>query len=77
MKNRPRGGLGRGLGALIPTAPAVDPSSPVAPSPAPIPPPSPPSFDGVSVPDAAPTSGLAPVPGARFADLPVTAITPT
>ncbi|WP_433372547.1 ParB/RepB/Spo0J family partition protein [Actinoplanes sp. CA-142083] len=69
MKNRPRGGLGRGLGALIPTAPAVDPSSPpVAPMPAP--PPlensAPPVFD----------DQLAPVPGARFAELPVTSIVP-
>ncbi|MGK5679911.1 ParB/RepB/Spo0J family partition protein [Actinoplanes sp. URMC 104] len=31
MKNRPRGGLGRGLGALIPTAPAAPPvAEPVA-----------------------------------------------
>ncbi|GIF71162.1 ParB/RepB/Spo0J family partition protein [Asanoa siamensis] len=33
MKNRPRGGLGRGLGALIPTAPAPASSVAVAPPP--------------------------------------------
>ncbi|GIE96443.1 ParB/RepB/Spo0J family partition protein [Paractinoplanes rishiriensis] len=79
MKNRPRGGLGRGLGALIPTAPAVDPSPPVAPSPAPIPPPAAPPFDEVPVTPPAPAPAaddLAPVPGARFAELPVTAIEP-
>jgi ParB family chromosome partitioning protein len=83
MKNRPRGGLGRGLGALIPTAPApaVDPSpASVAPSPAPIPPPAAPAFE--SSPAVLPPSGasasdeLAPVPGARFADLPLSSIVP-
>ena len=48
-----RGGLGRGLGALIPTGPAID--SALAPPPA---------------------VELAPVHGARFAELPLTAITP-
>ena len=83
MKNRPRGGLGRGLGALIPTAPApaVDPSPPVAPSPAPIPPPAAAAFENEVVAAPAPASvaapdGLSPVPGARFAELPVTAIVP-
>ncbi|MEU4243073.1 ParB/RepB/Spo0J family partition protein [Actinoplanes sp. NPDC026619] len=91
MKNRPRGGLGRGLGALIPTAPApvVDPASgPVAPSQAPIPPPAAP-FDSVPDADASSPSArsrtasssssseeLAPVPGARFAELAITAIVP-
>ena len=83
MKNRPRGGLGRGLGALIPTAPTVEPSPPVAPSPAPIPPPAAPVFEN-DVPAAAPAvvstpsnpNELAPVPGARFAELAVTAIVP-
>lgn len=68
MKNRPRGGLGRGLGALIPTAPAVDPSPPVAPMPAP------PPLESVA--PAAVEDQLAPVPGARFAELPVTSIVP-
>jgi ParB family chromosome partitioning protein len=79
MKNRPRGGLGRGLGALIPTAPAapaVDAAPPLAPSPAPIPPPPTAPFE--DVPPAVETAdeGLAPVPGARFAELPVSAIEP-
>jgi ParB family chromosome partitioning protein len=100
MKNRPRGGLGRGLGALIPTAPpagggttateeppatpappvAVEESTPAQfavsvephhPAPA-FAPPVPP----VSVAEAEDYGGLAPVPGARFAELPVTAIHP-
>lgn len=94
MKNRPRGGLGRGLGALIPTAPsaavATEEAAPVsAPpaSPAPAPTPAPaqftapdpdppaPSYDQEPV-RRAPTEELAPVPGARFAELPVTAIEP-
>lgn len=53
MKSRPRGGLGRGLGALIPTEPAT-----VRPGP------------------AASGSPLTPVPGARFAEVPVAAIVP-
>ncbi|GAA2578660.1 ParB/RepB/Spo0J family partition protein [Winogradskya consettensis] len=88
MKNRPRGGLGRGLGALIPTAPPAEappaaetaasttpppqysaPSAPVSAPPvaAPAEPAAPPVDDGVS---------LAPVPGARFAELAVTSIVP-
>jgi ParB family transcriptional regulator, chromosome partitioning protein len=98
MKNRPRGGLGRGLGALIPTAPSAAPSAPTsaptsvateAPSaavpsvPAPTqftaPPVPSPTLDGapaVDEPQPEPGVELAPVPGARFAELPVTAITP-
>jgi ParB family transcriptional regulator, chromosome partitioning protein len=91
MKNRPRGGLGRGLGALIPTAPppgavateeapppapsldASAPPSPAASSPAPVAPAQSvaPVFE-----DQTDHSGLAPVPGARFAELPVTSIEP-
>ncbi|MDP9181359.1 MAG: ParB/RepB/Spo0J family partition protein, partial [Actinomycetota bacterium] len=48
-----RGGLGRGLGALIPTGPVID--SALAPAIA---------------------GELAPVHGARFAELPLTSITP-
>jgi ParB family transcriptional regulator, chromosome partitioning protein len=92
MKNRPRGGLGRGLGALIPTAPppgaavATEEAPPAGPppvesnAPAPVLAPAPP------VQPAAPAEpeqnkqphddGLAPVPGARFAELPVSAIEP-
>ena len=94
MKNRPRGGLGRGLGALIPTAPAavtgaeVPPDSPPPAPPAAEPaapviaPPAPATASPVSaasdapVPAASPTDDLAPVPGARFAELPVTSIEP-
>ncbi|GAA4678006.1 ParB/RepB/Spo0J family partition protein [Phytohabitans rumicis] len=77
MKNRPRGGLGRGLGALIPTAPAqpsggvttdsangVDTASPVHVPPA-----------ELAATPADPIN-LAPVPGARFAEVPVAAIVP-
>ncbi|MFC7547146.1 ParB/RepB/Spo0J family partition protein [Plantactinospora sp. GCM10030261] len=83
MKNRPRGGLGRGLGALIPTAP-VQPATAAA-----IVPPDGQSAtqsnadSGSSSPTEASdlTSGgyedrLAPVPGARFAEIPVDAIEP-
>ncbi|HZV85847.1 MAG TPA: ParB/RepB/Spo0J family partition protein, partial [Brevundimonas sp.] len=97
MKNRPRGGLGRGLGALIPTAPAaavateeatppaLAPPPPVAPAPAQFSAATEASPDlepeqgptlSVSIPAAEPTSELAPVPGARFAELPVAAIVP-
>ncbi|MEV6634489.1 ParB/RepB/Spo0J family partition protein [Actinoplanes sp. NPDC051470] len=82
MKNRPRGGLGRGLGALIPTAPAAavateEPSPPPAPSPAPTQFAAPAEPEPVPEPPASdPSSELAPVPGARFAELPVTSIQP-
>jgi ParB family chromosome partitioning protein len=76
MKNRPRGGLGRGLGALIPTAPA--PGAPDgSPSPGPDAP-APAQFSLTAVPPT-PTHRsreLAPVPGARFAELPVSGIDP-
>ena len=88
MKNRPRGGLGRGLGALIPTAPPSGGS--VATEEAP--PPTAPAAEAAAPAPATPTqvtapaeserstqpeeSGLAPVPGARFAELSVSAIEP-
>ncbi|MEH0984996.1 ParB/RepB/Spo0J family partition protein [Micromonospora sp. CPCC 205556] len=80
MKNRPRGGLGRGLGALIPTGPVPEaPTSVVSPAeddhahptvetPAVAPP-----VTAVSV---EPEPELSPVPGARFAEIPVDAILP-
>ena len=87
MKNRPRGGLGRGLGALIPTgpaaagtavaepesvpplsAPAPQPDAPVAAEPPEPPAPAPVAFVDEPV--------LNPVPGARFAEIPVSAIEP-
>ncbi|WSN11203.1 ParB/RepB/Spo0J family partition protein [Micromonospora sp. NBC_01699] len=87
MKNRPRGGLGRGLGALIPTAPV--PASGVATAEDDVPsrieatqqvaddsafPAAPEPFE----PEPAIESGpeLAPVPGAHFAEIPVGSIVP-
>lgn len=72
MKNRPKGGLGRGLGALIPTE-ATAPSAPTS---------------VISSPATTPTAGLptvsplpaseslSPVPGARFAEISVDVIVP-
>jgi ParB family transcriptional regulator, chromosome partitioning protein len=94
MKNRPRGGLGRGLGALIPTAPsaavATEEPAPASAPPAPAPAPSAPAPTQFSAPSVEPSpppreeepilrepaTELAPVPGARFAELPVGAIEP-
>ncbi|WP_436525103.1 ParB/RepB/Spo0J family partition protein [Actinoplanes sp. HUAS TT8] len=92
MKNRPRGGLGRGLGALIPTAPAAEPlenGSEIAPvsavpsaavAVAPDGLPSPQAGPSIPAPALAPSlpleNELAPVPGARFAELPVGSIEP-
>jgi ParB family chromosome partitioning protein len=72
MTTKPRGGLGRGLGALIPTTPIAPVQSTSAgangtAAPAAAPP---------VVPDTASSSTLAPVPGARFAEIPVDAIVP-
>ena len=76
MTTKPRGGLGRGLGALIPTTPVapVQPSGAIvngtggAPA----------AAYGAHVPAAVPdnSSRLAPVPGARFAEIPVDSIVP-
>jgi ParB family transcriptional regulator, chromosome partitioning protein len=86
MKNRPRGGLGRGLGALIPTAPVSGSGVATAEGP--------PSrtedthpvtddshfaaaaeqFEPEPVSDSGPE--LAPVPGAQFAEIPVGSIVP-
>jgi ParB family transcriptional regulator, chromosome partitioning protein len=113
MKSTRRGGLGRGLGALIPTGPAAAPAGgsvatveapPPAQPPATVPaligqptptresvptqpaggPDSAPVADVADVADATEAAaapayeaeGLAPVPGARFAEIPVAAITP-
>jgi ParB family chromosome partitioning protein len=74
--SKPRGGLGRGLGALIPTGPAAPPpqSSPTIESPAA-------PVDGGAPAAGTPeltidTSGLNPVPGTRFAEVPVDSIVP-
>jgi ParB family chromosome partitioning protein len=63
--SKARGGLGRGLGALIPTT-APAPTTRV------------PGADGVAGADAAMESGfgLSPVPGARFAEVAVESIVP-
>jgi ParB family transcriptional regulator, chromosome partitioning protein len=99
MTSRPRGGLGRGLGALIPTGPAPStittaPAEVVEPAPtAPAPvateapasdPVNPPVaeytserdevFDVIAPPPPGPE--LAPVPGARFVEVPVSSIVP-
>lgn len=63
MKSRPRGGLGRGLGALIPTG---DPTAPPSTE-------RPPAAAAAVAPAS---GGLAPVPGARLVELPVTSIIP-
>lgn len=90
MKNRPKGGLGRGLGALIPTAaPApgqpgtqlgTGPVAPSTPAPAmvvePAAEPAPAPAQPVAPPTVQPPEELSPVPGARFAELSVTAIVP-
>ncbi|MEU5938937.1 ParB/RepB/Spo0J family partition protein [Micromonospora sp. NPDC047548] len=93
MKNRPRGGLGRGLGALIPTGPAPEAPGTTVAAPAeaewldasgavvdagraavdtPV--------EAVTAPVATlPAQSepqLSPVPGARFAEIPVDAIVP-
>lgn len=89
--SKPRGGLGRGLGALIPTAtPASAPPVPQSEVPAqsagasaaqsdvpaqPAAAPGRPAADGAAAP-VTPGDALAPVPGARFAEIPVDAIMP-
>ncbi|MER7420004.1 ParB/RepB/Spo0J family partition protein [Micromonospora peucetia] len=96
MKNRPRGGLGRGLGALIPTGPAptavIEPITPAEPtttvetSAAEVVVGAPTEVATTAVvspavaaqpdPQPEPQSELSPVPGARFAEIPVDAIVP-
>ena len=73
----PKRGLGRGLGSLIPTAPAEEPSTEAV---AGVPNPAPAADDstGGAATSVAATQepGLAPVPGAYFAEVPITQITP-
>lgn len=82
-RNR-RGGLGRGLGALIPTAPDVDPLSVAAHGPTDVyfgasdtvtatPQPAETTGDNPEVEDAA-TVGPLPIPGATYAELPITSV---
>ncbi len=65
-----RGGLGRGLGALIPSTPPPPPAAPVGTEVS-----VPATRDG-GIPAAAERWDLAPVPGVRFADIPVGGIVP-
>ncbi len=67
--SKQRGGLGRGLGALIPTGPATPPAPPAGAVPAPA------AVPAVEVGGDVPGQ-LAPVPGARFAEIAVDAIVP-
>ncbi|GAA3747604.1 ParB/RepB/Spo0J family partition protein [Micromonospora maritima] len=83
MKNRPRGGLGRGLGALIPTGPVATPEGGESPAvaPAPVAPATGTAAmtggsGGTTSPAAEPEPQLSPVPGARFAEIPVDSIVP-
>jgi ParB family transcriptional regulator, chromosome partitioning protein len=72
MSNRGhrRGGLGRGLGALIPTAPPSAETDGDSPAP-------PVEMNGAAGNDASPTQNhVIPVPGAHFAELPVSQIHP-
>ncbi|GAA1790513.1 ParB/RepB/Spo0J family partition protein [Luedemannella flava] len=83
MSEKPKGGLGRGLGALIPTGPATPPPAPaaapppVAAAPVAVAPEAASERVRAAVAVAEPEQpALAPVPGARFAELPVESITP-
>ena len=79
MKNRPRGGLGRGLGALIPTGPAPDAgagSAVISTGASAAPPVDGPATAPSPAPAIAPDPILSPVPGARFAEIPVDSIVP-
>ncbi len=74
MKSNRRGGLGRGLGALIPTAaPAESAAGGTATALATPPATTDATTNGVT---AEPVEQLAPVPGARFAEISVTSIVP-
>ncbi len=71
--SKPRGGLGRGLGALIPTGPAA-PAQPQPPGAA-VPVSTPPAV-GADAGTPAWERDLAPVPGARFGEIAVDSIVP-
>jgi len=74
VKSNRRGGLGRGLGALIPTGPVEGTTSVAT-----VPQPGEAEHAGDAYADLDAIefrSGLAPVPGARFAEVPVDAIVP-
>jgi ParB family transcriptional regulator, chromosome partitioning protein len=70
MPPKAKGGLGRGLGALIPQGPPASATPTTAPATQTV-------GAHAAVETIEPdTNGLAPVPGARFAEIPVDAITP-
>src|SRR2546421_1236780 len=72
MKSNRRGGLGRGLGALIPTVPPAESTGSVATVPV-----ARPATNGTGyAPTVESIDALAPVPCARFAEIPVDSITP-
>lgn len=71
---RPKGGLGRGLGALIPTGPA--PAAPTEPAASQTGTPEEPQHSPASPAASDYRSELAPVPGARFAEISVDSIVP-
>jgi ParB family chromosome partitioning protein len=81
MKSRPRGGLGRGLGALIPTGPMDAPAQALAAAPSTGGPhdvlvDEPPAYGVAAHADGYDVGGLSPVPGARYVEVPVAAIEP-
>jgi ParB family chromosome partitioning protein len=82
MKSNRRGGLGRGLGALIPTAPVENTGAvatvtpPVTEFPPPVDVVGVDEYRDIALPEVEMPSGLAPVPGASFAEVPVEAIVP-
>jgi ParB family transcriptional regulator, chromosome partitioning protein len=73
MKSNRRGGLGRGLGALIPTGSGSGDGTATAVADAPY---VAAGSNGVGFAAEADGQGLAPVPGARFAEIPVSSIAP-
>ncbi|MGN6251417.1 MAG: ParB/RepB/Spo0J family partition protein [Marmoricola sp.] len=79
MSQTPRRGLGRGLGSLIPTAPSTGSATATGEGPANVPAPSP-GLSSDTVPEAgggaAGTSGVNPVAGAWFAEIPIDRISP-
>ncbi len=80
MKSNRRGGLGRGLGALIPTGPGENAATAVATAPPlgaiPRPANGTSAYADVIEGESGFQDGLAPVPGARFAEVRVDAIAP-
>ena len=76
MVNTRRGGLGRGLGALIPTGPVSPPAAPSEPAGTAAAAPAAPGMAPSPAAAAATPADMVPVPGARFAELAVSDIRP-